>query len=149
MTDKPSPIATVTEYKRSLRGPALNGSVHLILLLQYALQISGIYLSILWGDANYHDWNVISKISLVERYMHSTSHNDTKPWWCHRMETSSALMALCEGNLPVPVDSPRKGQWRRALMFSLICKLTNGWTNNRDTGDLRHHYSHYDVTVIQ
>ena len=39
-----------------------------------------------------------------------------------------------------PVNSPHKGQWRGALMFSLICVWTNGWVNNRD--------AHYDVTVI-
>ena len=33
-----------------------------------------------------------------------------------------------------PVNSPHKGQWRGALMFSLIC----AWTN-RDVGDLRRH----------
>ena len=36
-----------------------------------------------------------------------------------------------------PVDSPNKGQWRRALMFSLIYAWTNGWANNRGAGDLR------------
>ena len=29
------------------------------------------------------------------------------------------------------VNSPRKGQWRGALMFSLICAWTNGWVNHR------------------
>ena len=28
------------------------------------------------------------------------------------------------------VNSPHKGQWRRALMFSLICTCINGWVNN-------------------
>ena len=46
------------------------------------------------------------------------------------------------------VDPPHKGQWRGALMFSLICVWTNGWANNRDAGDLRHHRAHYDATVI-
>ena len=36
-----------------------------------------------------------------------------------------------------PVNSPHKGQWRGALMFSLICVWINGWVNNRDAGDLR------------
>ena len=36
-----------------------------------------------------------------------------------------------------PVDSPHKGQWRRAVMFSLIYVWTNGCANNRDAGDLR------------
>ena len=47
-----------------------------------------------------------------------------------------------------PVNSPHKGQWRGTLIFSLICAWTNGWINNRDAGDLRHHRTHYDVTVM-
>ena len=47
-----------------------------------------------------------------------------------------------------PVNSPRKGQWRGALMFSLICAWINGWVNNREVGNLRHHRAHYDVIVI-
>ena len=46
------------------------------------------------------------------------------------------------------VDSPHKGQWRRAFMFSLICGWTNGWVNKRDAGDLRRQSAHYDVTVM-
>ena len=34
-----------------------------------------------------------------------------------------------------PVNSPHKGQWHGALIFSLICAWTNGWVNNRDAGD--------------
>ena len=47
-----------------------------------------------------------------------------------------------------PVNSPHKGKWRGALMFSLIWPWTNGWVNNRDTGTLRCHLAHYDVTVM-
>ena len=47
-----------------------------------------------------------------------------------------------------PVNSPHKGQWREALMFSLICAWINGWVNNREAGDLRCHHTHYDVTVM-
>ena len=38
-----------------------------------------------------------------------------------------------------PVNSPHKGQWRGALMFSLICAWINGWVNHREAGDLRRH----------
>ena len=41
-----------------------------------------------------------------------------------------------------------KGQWRGALMFSLICARINDWVNNREAGDLRHHRAHYDVIVM-
>ena len=47
-----------------------------------------------------------------------------------------------------PVNSPDKGQWRGALMFSLICAWTNRWVNNRNAGDSRRHRVHYDVTVM-
>ena len=47
-----------------------------------------------------------------------------------------------------PVNSPHKGQWRGALMFSLICVWINGWVNNRGAGDLWRYRPHHDVTVM-
>ena len=47
-----------------------------------------------------------------------------------------------------PVNSPHKGQWRGAVMFSLICVWINDWGNNREAGDLRRYRAHYDVIVI-
>ena len=47
-----------------------------------------------------------------------------------------------------PVNSPHKGQWRRALMFSLICTWPNCLANNGDASDLRCHCAHYDATVM-
>ena len=58
------------------------------------------------------------------------------------METFPALLAICAGNSPVT------GQWRGALMFSLICAWINGWVNNGEAGDLRRHRAHYDVAVM-
>ena len=58
------------------------------------------------------------------------------------MESFSALLAICVGN------SPHKGQWHRALMFSLVYTRVNGWVSNGETGDLRPYRAHYDVTVI-
>ena len=63
-------------------------------------------------------------------------------WWRHLMETFSALLAICAGN------SSHKGQWRGALMFSLICIRTNGRVNNGEAGDLSRHSAHYDVTLM-
>ena len=48
-----------------------------------------------------------------------------------------------------PVNSPHKGQWRGALMFSLICVWINGWVNNRDAGDWRRYRAHHGVIVMQ
>ena len=56
---------------------------------------------------------------------------------------------LCGEFQRSPVNSPHKGQWREALMFSLICAWTKCWVNNREAGDLRRHHAQYDVTVMQ
>ena len=47
-----------------------------------------------------------------------------------------------------PVNSPHKGQWRGALMFSLICTRINDWAKNREAGDLRRYCAHYAVIVM-
>ena len=47
-----------------------------------------------------------------------------------------------------PVNSPHKGQWGEALMFSFICAWLNGGVNNGEVGDLRRHRAHYDVIVM-
>ena len=57
----------------------------------------------------------------------------------------SALLSLCAGNSPVPVNSPHKGQWRGAL----ICARINDWVNNREASDLRRHRGHHDVNVMK
>ena len=41
-----------------------------------------------------------------------------------------------------------KGQWRGALMFSLICTWTDSWANNGDAGDLRRYCALYDLIVM-
>ena len=41
-----------------------------------------------------------------------------------------------------------EGQWRVALVFSLICAWINGRVNNGEAGDLRRHRAHYDTTVM-
>ena len=47
------------------------------------------------------------------------------------------------------VNFQHKGQWRGALMFSLICAWINGWVNNREAGGGRRHIAHHDVSVIK
>ena len=81
-------------------------------------------------------------------YPHPYLQHWTVAWWRHQMETFSALLALCAGNSPVPVNFPHKGQWRGDLMFTLICARINDWVNNREAGDLRRHLDHYDVSVM-
>ena len=46
------------------------------------------------------------------------------------------------------VNSPHKGKWRGALMFSLIYAWINGWISNHAAGDLIRHRLHFYATVI-
>ena len=47
-----------------------------------------------------------------------------------------------------PVNSSHKGQWRGALVFSLMCVWIKGWVNNRKAGDVRRYYALDDVSVM-
>ena len=47
------------------------------------------------------------------------------------------------------VDSPHKGQWCRALMFSLMCTWTNAWTNMGIACDLSSHVVHVTSLLCQ
>ena len=64
------------------------------------------------------------------------------------METFTRNWPFVRGIHRFPMNSPHKGQWRGALMFSLICVWINGWVNNREVGDLRRYRAHSDVTVM-
>ena len=91
----------------------------------------------------HHIWGVQLRTS------HCWTRQRLDAWWRHQMETFSALLALCaKGIYRSPVYSPHKGQWRRALMFPLICAWMNSWVINRETGDLRRHRAHNDVIVM-
>ena len=58
--------------------------------------------------------------------------------WCHddviKWKHFPRYWPFVRGIHRSPVNSPHKGQWRGALMFSLICAWTNGWANNRNAG---------------
>ena len=70
-------------------------------------------------------------------------------WWRHQMETFfQRYRPFVRGIHRSSVNYPHRGQWRGALMFSLICVWINGWVNNRKAGDLRHYCVHCDVTVM-
>ena len=53
---------------------------------------------------------------------------NTTTWWCHWPFVWGIHRSL--------VNSLHKGQWCRALMFSLICVWINTWVNNCEAGDL-------------
>ena len=73
-----------------------------------------------------------------------TCHHDDVIKWKH----FPRYWPFVRGIHRSPVNSPHKGQWRGALMFSLICVWIDSWVNNREAGDLRRYRAHYDVTVM-
>ena len=85
----------------------------------------------------------IYKFSFIRRDI-SIAHDDVIKWkhfprdWPFVRRISS-----------VPVNSAHKGQWRGALMFSLICTWINCWVNNLKAADLRRYRAHYDVIVMK
>ena len=60
------------------------------------------------------------------------SHDDVIKW-----KHYPRYWPFARGIHRYPLNSPRKGHWRGAFMFSLIFAWTNGWVNTRNAGDLR------------
>ena len=71
------------------------------------------------------------------------SHDDVTKW-----KHFPRYWPFVRGIHQSPVNSPHKGQWCGALMFTLICARINSWVNNREAGDLRCHRAHYDFIVM-
>ena len=104
-----------------------------------------------WLLSNIHVWiNSCWIYKAVEHSLNkaigkiSTSHDDVIKW-----KHFPRYWPFVWGIHRSPVNSPHKGQWRRALMFPLICVGINGWVNNRKAGDLRRYRAHYDVIVMK
>ena len=64
------------------------------------------------------------------------------------MDTFSVSLALCGGNSLVTGEFPLQRPMMWSLDFSLICAWINGWVNNHEAGLLRHHHTHYGVSVM-
>ena len=71
-----------------------------------------------------------------------TINHDDVIKWKHFPHYWPFVNSLFNGN------SPHKGQWRGALMFSLICVWIIGCVNNREAGDLRRYRVNCDVMVM-
>ena len=81
--------------------------------------------------------------SIYLRYANILAHDDVIKW-----KHFPRYWPFVRGIHRSPANSPDKGQWRGALIFSLICAWINGWVNNREAGELRRHRAHYDAIVI-
>ena len=80
--------------------------------------------------------------------IHPLTHPSISITWHQQIETLSALLVFCEGNLPVTGGFPSQRPATRSFDAFLICSWPNGWTNTRDAADLRRHRAHQDATVM-
>ena len=94
------------------------------------------------NSASGHKLN-LAKHTKIPTYKHQILHDCVIKW-----KHFSRYRPFVRGIHRWPVNCPHQGQWRGALVFSLIWAWTNGWVNNRDAGDLRHHRAHYEVHVM-
>ena len=97
-----------------------------------------------------HSWCQLSCVIMMvaDALVWWPGHLQPSRWHSHDMMTSSNRNIFRVTGHRSPVNSPHKGQWCEALMFSLICVWINGWVNNGEAGDLRHHHAHYDGIVM-
>ena len=106
------------------------------------------FMSSIW-EAKLEWWKIyyIRDISheccLADTVEYITRHDDVIKW-----KHFTRDWPFVRGIHRSPVNSPHKGQWRGALMFTLICAQNNGWVNNREACDLRRYRAHYDVIVM-
>ena len=52
-------------------------------------------------------------------------------WWRHKMETFSALLAICAGNSPVTGEFPTQRPVTRSFDVFFDLRLNDDWVNNR------------------
>ena len=87
---------------------------------------------------------ILAQETSINNYIHGAAIHDDVIKWKH----FPRYWPFVRGIHRSPVNSPHTGQWRGALVFSLICAWINGWVNTREAGDLRRQRAHYDVTVM-
>ena len=97
--------------------------------------------------------NASEKYPTMHQYVSTTSvHISVTKWWIHddviKWKHFPRNWPFVREIHRSPVNFPHKGQWRGALMFSLIYAWINDWVNNREAGDLRRQHGHYDVIVM-
>ena len=82
--------------------------------------------AVIWTHVDLIHWHIYAALGGDELIYIS--------WWCHQMETFSALLAICAGNSPVPGEFPaqRPVTWSFDVFFDLrlnqlLSKQSWGW----------------------
>ena len=116
------------------RMPIIKGNVVIVQFRQGPVKISSFKIK-------YMAYSVRPESS--DRDVGGKNHDDVIEW-----KHFPRYWSFVRGIHRSPVNSPHKGPWRGALMFTLICTRINGWVNNREADDLRRNRVHYDVIVM-
>ena len=90
-----------------------------------------------------HSVNVLLCSLLFRKGQFTHTHDDVIKW-----KHFPRYWPFVRGIHRSPVNSLHKGQWRRALMFTLICVWIDGRVNNHKAGYLKRYRAHYDVIVM-
>ena len=76
-------------------------------------------------------------------------------WWRHKMDTFSALLAICAGNSPVPGEFPtqRPVTWSFHVFFDLclnkrLSKQSWGWWFETPSRPLWRHRNEYNGSIV-
>ena len=97
-----------------------------------------------WDRVTPRVWSDYHIDGLVQERRNSSGVHDDVIKWKHFPRNWPFVREIHRS----PVNFPHKGQWRGALMFSLIYAWINDWVNNHEAGDLRRQHGHYDVIVM-
>ena len=77
-----------------------------------------------WVRLQYHFTHLKHFLCIWSMLKTPTLHDDVIKW-----KHFPRYWPFVRGIHRSPVNSPHKGQWRGALIFSLICLWINGWVN--------------------
>ena len=108
------------------------------------LRIPSLGLNEFTRNTNHPSWALVStnKRWRVENFLLSF-HDDVIKW-----KHFPRNWPFVRGIHRSPVNSTHKGQWRGALMFSLIRARIKCWVDTGEAGDLRRYRVHCDVIVM-
>ena len=101
-------------------------------IVDWPLITTGCFVIKSWFIVDISTRNILES-QLINIHMCSFMKHDDVIKWKH----FPRYWPFVRGILRSPVNSLHKGQWRGALMFTLICARINGWVNNREAGEAR------------
>ena len=106
-----------------------------------------------WYRCDYALMKDTANLTIMDQLCSAFCEEIGEEWFCYMMTSSNGNIFHVTGHLCGEFTGdqwiPRtNGQWRGALMFSLICARKYGWVNSRKADDLKHCGAHYNITVM-